>query len=182
MNWTELVKEIASESSQSERDVRQILDAMVSVTTSKLLAGEDVPVRGLGTISSRWRAARTLRSVQDQRKIMLDGRFVPRFRPSKSLRDAVAGRTPQHWRDPQHQAAWRIAETLVGDLALYHAGRAPSAVTENTPPSDVRMSCVEAFGPLWAQVERTYAQQVAGAVRSEGDYLGLAARRAFASS
>ena len=135
-----------------------------------------MPLPGLGHLGSRWQEARTLRTVQEQRKIVLDGRFVPRFRASKGVRDALLGRTPQLWKDPAHQAAWRIAETLVGDLNLYHKDKAPT-LEQNQELAAVQKTCEAAFGPLWSRVVSAYDSQVPAAVRATRPYLLLIARR-----
>lgn len=106
----------------------------------------------------------------------LDGRFVVRYRTSKRLKQALAGRTPQRWPDPEPQKAWRVAETLVGDLALYQQARAPQGITPSTPLDEVLAACRRSSGALWLQVEASYAERVPDRVRLEQDYLALAAR------
>lgn len=175
------MRRVAGRTDLPESRVRDILHATVAVSLEALSAGEDVPLRGLGVLSSRWRDAATLRAVGDHRRMRVDGRFVPRFRAARRLRSTLAERTPQRWRDPAHQAAWRVAETLVGDLALYHQARAPRLSPEAAAP-DVDAACAAAFGPLWRKVRESYDSRVPAEVRAADDYLALAAKGRWAST
>jgi hypothetical protein len=106
---------------------------------------------------------------------MLDGRFVVRYRTSKHVREVLTARTPQLWRQPGHQEAWRTAETLIGDLDVYHRGSAPTDLTGADPTDRVRERCQASFGPVWTQVVDSYRKRVPDEVREERDYLALAA-------
>ena len=111
---------------------------------------------------------------------MLDGRFVVRYRTSKRVKDALSGRTPQLWRDPAHQAAWRSAETLIGDVDLYHASDVPTSLTSASSPEEIDRVCSKAFGPVWNQVVESYEQRVPEEIRSQRSYLTLAAMELWA--
>lgn len=176
MKWTALIKEVSEKTGQSERTVREVLRTMVDVSLSALTEGEEVHLHGLCTVSSRWQEPRTLRSVHDQQTLLLNGRFVPRLRPAARLRRHLADRTPQHWRDPAHQNAWRVAQTLIDDLALYSAGAEP-ALTTDSPHADVHRACAVTFGPLWNQVLHTYNREIPEPIRQEYDHLAHAARQ-----
>jgi nucleoid DNA-binding protein len=176
MNWTELVARVSARSGTSVRQTRRVLRAMVDVCIEALAEGDSVVIRDLFTLSSRWRGPSTLRSVSDQRKIRLDGRWMARFRPARRLRVTLAERTPQTWRDSDHQTAWRVAEALVGDLALYHGDKAPDALTEATRLDEVDAACALRFGPLWARVRQSYEARVSENIRSSTDYIAMAAR------
>ena len=179
MNWSQLSAEVAARSGVPPKEAHAVLSALVEVTLEALAKGDDVVLRGLGTLSSRWQGMRTLRSVSGSRKLMLDGRFVPRFRAASRLRAALLTRSPQRWRDPEHQSAWRIAETLIGDLALYHGANSPGEISQDTPLDEVGAACRGAFGGAWMRVTGAWEVQVSPQVRDEKDYLLLAARRRF---
>lgn len=161
--------------------VRRVVEALVGAVTDAVARGEDVPVAGLGTFGSRWGGERTVRSVHDGRKLALDGQYRPVFRPASALRDALRSRTPQLMRDPGHQRAWRLAEALVGDLALYHGHLAPTGLPADAPPADVHARCADAFGESWARVRASWDAQTPEAVRAARDHLAHAARRRWAS-
>ena len=180
MNWTDLIKEICARTGLPQDQVKDVMGAQREIVLEALARGEDVPLAGVGTLGSRWQEARTLRSLQEQRKIMIDGRFIARFRPGKQIRDVLLSRTPQLWREPSHQAAWRISETLVGDLNLYHGDRAP-AFSPDAPMDTVQKTCEASFGPLWNRVIHAYESQVPAAVRAQRTYLLIAARRRWSA-
>ena len=174
MNWTSLIEQVSERSGRPAPEVKEILESMVEVCIEALAEGEDLTLRGLGAVGSRWLEPRSLRSVHDSRRLMMDGRWVARFRPAARLRDALMARTPQRWRDPRHQAAWRLAETLVGDLDLYHGDRAPK-LDDQTPLPMVASICAVAFGPMWERVVQTWNAQVPPGIRAEGQHLLMVA-------
>lgn len=180
MTWTQLITDTATRAGCTEAQARAVLEAFVQLSADALEAGRNVPLRGLGTLSSVWRAPRTLRSVANARRLMLDGRFVPVFKPSSRLRERMASRTPQRWKDTRHQEAWRLAEALVGDLGLYHGGQAPTRLSAEELDAEVHAACAESFGPLWSHVVETYEAAVPSEVRAELDHLAHAARRRWA--
>ena len=180
MTWADVISQVSERSGLPRAEVRAVLDALVRLVLDQAREGQEVPLKGVGRIGARWLEPRTIRTLQARRKVMMDGRFVPRFRPSEQLRDAVLSRSPQHWRNPAHQSAWRSAETLVGDLALYHKDKVPK-VPPNATPEEIQRLCEAAFGPLWTRVTHTYDTQTPADVRADQNYLILAARRKWTS-
>ena len=146
MTWAELSKRVAERSGESKAATQRVLDALVAEMSDALAEGGAVSLPRVGSISSSWRESRTLRSIGDGRKILLDGRYVARFRPAQGLRERLTGRTPQNWKSPQHQQAWRLAETLIGDLALYHPESVPKDVRAEDPAEAVEARCASSFG------------------------------------
>lgn len=181
MNTNELVVTIADRTGQSREDVKRTLDALRAVIEDVLTSGGEVQLRGLCTFGTRWTGPRALRSVSDRQRLMLDGRWAPRLRPSDALRNLLMGRSPQRWRDPRHQAAWRLADALVGDLHLYHRAQAP-LLDPRSSFEEVGAQCAEAFGPVWERVLATWTEQVPEEVREEGQHLPRAALRRWGVS
>jgi nucleoid DNA-binding protein len=171
-----LIERVATRAGVSQAAARRLLKAFADEALVDLVAGEDVNVPGLGAIEARWVSERTVRSVRDGRRTAVDGHFRPAFRASARLRDALRGRTPQLLKDPAHQKAWRVAETLIGDLSLYHGISAPHFVADDSLEL-VDSRCAAAFGAAWGRVRRTYEEQIPAATRAERDHLALAARR-----
>lgn len=182
MTWASFVEAVAARAGVPTAQARRVLAAFVATATEALVRGDDVHVPGLGALHSRWEDERTLRSVRDGRKLALDGHFRPVFRPAAPLRDALRARTPQVMRDPAHQRAWRLAETLVGDLALYHGRLAPAGLPADATPGDVHARCTVAFGDAWTRVCLAWESQTPDAVRAARDHLAHAARRRWAVS
>lgn len=181
MNWTEFIDAAAERSGVSRKDTRAALSAAAEVITEALGAGNSVSFRNLGSFDTTWHAPRVMRGVQAARRMLLDGRYSTRFRPGAALKRAVLARTPQTWKQPEHQAAWRLAETLLGDLELYHAERLPKDLTPQSTDEEVRAACQGALGSVWIQVCRTYDSDVPADVRNSRDYIALVARRRWAA-
>ena len=176
MNWTDLVDRVAARVDVPKTTVKTVLDTMSDEALMALSEGDSVTLKGLGRVHVTEQKPRTIRSIADNRKMLLGRRHVVRFRAGAPARRVVARLSDQHWRTPEHQAAWRRAETLVSDLELYHAAKAPS-LEDDLTDAQVQSRCRDAFGPLWDRVCKTYAQQVPEDVRDVSDYLASAAAR-----
>ncbi|MCB9687711.1 MAG: HU family DNA-binding protein [Alphaproteobacteria bacterium] len=179
MTWAELSKRVATRSGESKAATQRVLDALMSEVSDALAEGGSVSLPKVGRISSAWRESRTLRSIGDGRKMMLDGRYVARFKAAQALRERLTERTPQSWRSPQAQQAWRLAETLIGDLALYHPESVPADVKADDSAEQVEARCASSFGAHWERVVGTFRARTEGASLDE-PYLALAARRRWA--
>lgn len=178
MNWTELVERVAAKANVPRTQAHTVLTTFASEVSTTLCEGGEVRIQGVGTLARRWREPTTVRSVKDNRRLRIDGRFVPVFKPSDTLRARLVSSTPQTWRDPEQQAAWRLAETLIADLGLYHAAKAPK-LGPDVPAAEVDRLCGESFGPLWARVRATYNGRISEPVRETFDYLAQAAISRF---
>lgn len=180
MTLKTLISRLAERTGHSQAEVRALLAALAELTIETVSAGDELPLPEIGRLSARWQEPRAVRSPRDKRRIMLDGRFIPRFRPSEKFRQALSARTPQLWRDPAHQNAWRVVETLLGDLELYHPDKTPR-LSADWPLHEVANTCADSFGALWTRVTRAYEQQVDQELRSQRDYLLLSAQRRWSS-
>lgn len=180
MKWTELSARVRKRAGTGAKETNNVLRALLDEMTEALCEGEEVLLPGLARFGSRWQEPRTLRAVRGRRKVTLDGRYVPRVRASGRLKKRMAERTPQLWQDPAHQAAWRLAETLVSDLELYHKEQLPAGITAETPPQDVDVACTEALGPAWVSARSTFAHRVPAEVRDHMPHLPMVARRRWA--
>lgn len=169
MKQSELVALIASQTGESKAAVSRVLSALSDVTLEVVEAGGYVPIGRVGRIGSRWRRRTAVRGVRDGMKRMVGGRHVPVFRASAGFKRRLVGKTPQYWREPEHQRAWRLAESLVGDLELY-SNKKPSLVP-GMAPTAVREACRRTLGEDWARAELTFAEEVPASVREVVDYL-----------
>lgn len=177
MNSQALIDLVATRVNLPRSTVRVAMVTLVAVIREALGQGEDVHLTGLGTFDSRWERERTVRSIRDGQKLVVDGRWHPAFRASSSLRAHVRARTPQVLKDAAQQRAWRLAEALVGDLQLYHWRDAPAGLTPDTDPVDVDAQCARALGPAWVRARQTWSEQTPAEVQASRDHLALAARR-----
>ncbi len=181
MNWTDLIDTVAERAGLSRAQSRAALTALVAVIQESLVNEDTVQLRGLGSFSGKWTEGRVLRSIQSRRKMWVGGKLSARFRPAKGLRDALDTRADKRWKDPEHQKAWRLAETLVGDLALYNTDVVPEGLDRNLDVESIAASCAAAFGDAWDQAVLTFDERVSAEVREDTDYLCAAVLRRWTS-
>lgn len=180
MKEKDLIAAVAARAGTSQAEVRRVLDAFRDLSLEAIRQGSSVPLHGLGVLTPKALEARTIRNVADMRRMRLGRRWTVRMRPSALLRAAARELEPELWRQPDHQAAWRLAETLVSDLDLYHGSRAPRLPPE-AGSELVHSACEGAFGPLWTRVQDSYTNRTPDEVRASHDYLADAARQRWAS-
>jgi nucleoid DNA-binding protein len=178
LNWSEVIQKVSARSGVGRPVVERVLRALREVVVEAVCRGDEVPLPGVLKLSSRWRSPRQLRRP-DGSRMRIDGRFVPRVQLAAPLRRQLSERTPQNWRDPRQQAAWRLAETLLGDLAAYHPGVSPRTMHLHSTWDEVDGALREAFPGAWDRVLLTWRQGVDDDVRSSTDHLLHAARLAW---
>lgn len=89
MNKAELVEKVAGEAGLTKKDVNNVVDAMTSAITDSLAGGEKVTLVGFGTFQVQKRKARQGVNPQTGEKISIPAKDVPKFKPGRSLREAV---------------------------------------------------------------------------------------------
>jgi nucleoid DNA-binding protein len=176
LNWSQLVSRTAAESGATKAQTEKILDAFIKVTDGAIKSLGTVRIKRIGTLSAEWRKSRVLRSPKDKRRMFLDGRYQVQFRAAEAMKKELAGLSPQFWKETEHQQAWRMAETLLSDLELYHADKIPKSLAADTPDAVVRSLCERAFGLHWKRVTTTWNSSVAEDVREARDHLAHCAR------
>lgn len=89
MNKAELVEEVAAEIGLTKKEVNNVVDAMTSAITDSLARGEKVTLVGFGTFLVQKRKARQGVNPQTGSRINIPAKDVPKFKPGRSLREAV---------------------------------------------------------------------------------------------
>ena len=89
MNKTELIDQIATAADISKAAAGRALDATVEAIKGALQAGDSVNLIGFGTFYVGERAAHTGRNPQTGKTIEIKAAKSPKFRPGKTLKDAV---------------------------------------------------------------------------------------------
>jgi DNA-binding protein HU-beta len=90
VNQSELIAAAAKEAGVSQAEAGRVLDAFLSTIQATLVKGEDVRLSGLGIFDVADRAAREGRNPATGETIKIAATKAVRFRPSKTLKDAVA--------------------------------------------------------------------------------------------
>ncbi len=90
MNKSGLVDEVASRAGLDKTRAGHAVDALLAAIEDALRNGDSVSLLGFGTFSVGERAARTGRNPQTKGPMLIPAARIPRFRPGKSIKDAVA--------------------------------------------------------------------------------------------
>lgn len=90
MKKSELIDAIAAETGKPKTVVSEILAAAVRVSETTLKSGNDVVLGDFGKLSAKRRDAREARNPATGGTIQVPAKTVVKFKPSKSLSDAVA--------------------------------------------------------------------------------------------
>jgi DNA-binding protein HU-beta len=89
VNKSELIDEIAKQADISKAAAGRALDAAVDAVKKALKKGDIVSLVGFGSFYVGKRAARTGRNPRTGAAIKIKAAKVPKFRPGKTLKDAV---------------------------------------------------------------------------------------------
>ena len=87
----ELVSIVCDQCSFSRQESFQIVDQVFQILKETLERGENIKISGFGNFVTREKRPRKGRNPQSGEKIMISGRRVLTFKPSKILRKAVNG-------------------------------------------------------------------------------------------
>ncbi len=90
MNKAQLVEEVAAEVGLTKKVTNNAVDAVTLAITNSLAKGEKVALVGFGTFQVQRRKARQGVNPQTGAKITIPAKDVPKFRPGRNLREAVA--------------------------------------------------------------------------------------------
>lgn len=88
MTRADLVARMAGAAGWPKAGTERALRAMLGAMRSSLKRGDPVTLVGFGTLSVARRRPRTMRNPRTGQTVTVSGR-IPRFKPSKELRQAV---------------------------------------------------------------------------------------------
>jgi len=90
MTKSELIERITALQPQlSARDVELAVKTIIEQMSYTLATGERIEIRGFGSFTLHYRAARKGRNPKTGDAVQLDGKYVPHFKPGKELRERV---------------------------------------------------------------------------------------------
>ena len=89
MNKTELIEHIAAHADISKAAATRALESTIDAVKATLKKGGSVSLVGFGTFEVTKRAARNGRNPATGAAIKIKAAKVPKFRPGKSLKDAL---------------------------------------------------------------------------------------------
>ncbi len=87
---SELIERLAAKQKMlMAKDVELAVKTMVEHMSSVLETGGRIEIRGFGSFSLHFRAARVGRNPKTGESVTLEGKYVPHFKPGKDLKDRV---------------------------------------------------------------------------------------------
>ena len=89
MNKTELANFVAEDSGVTKKDAKTLVASVLSGIKDGLVEDGKVALVGFGTFSVVTRSARTARNPQTGEPIEVPEKQVPKFKPSKLLKEHV---------------------------------------------------------------------------------------------
>ena len=90
MTKSELIERIAVRQAQlSTKDVEVAVKCVIDQMVNGLASGQRIEIRGFGSFSLHYRAARVGRNPKTGEQVQLPGKYVPHFKPGKEMRDRV---------------------------------------------------------------------------------------------
>jgi len=94
---SDLIEKLASSQSQLERrDVELAVKGILEKMSAELASGNRIEIRGFGSFSLHFRAARIGRNPKSGDAVALAGKHVPHFKPGKDLRERVDNGAQPH--------------------------------------------------------------------------------------
>lgn len=90
MNKADLIESIIEQSGLNKADATKGLEAYIEIVTKTLQSGDQIVIPGFGTFCVTNRAARTGRNPRTGESLEIPASRVPKFKPGKNLKDAVA--------------------------------------------------------------------------------------------
>ncbi len=90
MTKSELIERIAaSQDHLPPRDVEMAVKLILEHMSEELAENSRIEIRGFGSFSLHYRAARVGRNPKTGDSVQLPGKHVPHFKPGKELRERV---------------------------------------------------------------------------------------------
>ncbi|MCK4772908.1 MAG: integration host factor subunit beta [Candidatus Latescibacteria bacterium] len=90
MTKADIVENIAERTGLTKTDTALVVEGMIETLKEAMISGETVEIRGFGTFKIKERAARRARNPRTGEPVDIPTKFVPTFKPSRDLKNAVA--------------------------------------------------------------------------------------------
>lgn len=90
MNKNDLISKVAEVSGLTKADASKAVDGLFEAITDSLKNEQEVRLVGFGTFTTARRQATEGRNPRTGEKINIPASVVPKFKPGKTLKDAVS--------------------------------------------------------------------------------------------
>ena len=91
MTKIEIVREIASKTGLSTKDVMVIVESLMDTIKTTMINGDEVFLRGFGSFIIKHRAEKTARNISQNITVIVPAHDIPAFKPAKEFMDQVKG-------------------------------------------------------------------------------------------
>lgn len=88
-NKADIVDKVHQTVGGTKADAERAVEAIIEMITGALKGGQEVSIAGLGIFEAKTRAGRMGRNPRTGETIQIKAMRVPKFRASKTLKDAV---------------------------------------------------------------------------------------------
>ncbi len=91
MTKQELIEKIAERDNHglTPEEVRMVVDIILNCLSDGLAEGKRVELRGFGSMQLRYRSAKRGRNPRTGEAVDVEGKYFPRFKPGRQLRERV---------------------------------------------------------------------------------------------
>lgn len=90
MTKSELIEVLTRKQSHlAGKDVELAIKGLLEKMSQALASGDRIEIRGFGSFSLHFRPPRTGRNPKTGSSVVLQGKYVPHFKPGKELRERV---------------------------------------------------------------------------------------------
>ena len=89
MTKAELISSVAEQAGLKKVEAEKAVAAFIASVTAALKSGDKLSLVGFGTFSTAKRAARKGQNPQTGKKIDIPAATIPKFKPGKTLKEAV---------------------------------------------------------------------------------------------
>lgn len=86
---SELINKIAEIVELPKNDINLTINTLVSVIIAEMQIDHEITIPGLGTFVKKHKKERIATNPMTGQKIKIPGKNVPKFKPSKNLKEAV---------------------------------------------------------------------------------------------
>ena len=92
MTKAEIVNKISKETGVEKAVVFSVVEEFMEQVRHSLIEGENVYLRGFGTLLLKPRAAKTARNISKNTTIVVPAHNIPAFKPAKIFHAGIAGK------------------------------------------------------------------------------------------
>lgn len=89
MTKADIVDRVASATGLTKLETEAVVNGFMESVREALISGDTVHLRGFGSFKPEHRAPRTARNPRTNEEVKIGERYVPVFKPSRELRNAV---------------------------------------------------------------------------------------------